>query len=322
MYRTLVALFSSLAAPIAASEFSLSWPIDCTLGETCYIQQYVDRDHGPGAVDFTCNKLTYDGHKGTDIALPYLSDMTAGVPVRAAADGVVAGVRNNMDDTYATKDNSAQIKGRECGNGVVLRHVGGWETQYCHMKKGSIGVKTGDRVATGSTLGEVGLSGQTQFPHLHVSVRQDGQVVDPFMPDPKAICGASPKNQLWSSPISYVAGAFIGAGFSHEVPRYDAIKSGDASEQVDSLTPKAPALVLWAFAYGGLKGDTITLTVEGPDGMIIDQTVTLEKDQAQFFRAAGKRLRASSWPTGLYTGTSRLVRNGREVDRVIRTIRF
>ena len=52
MYRTLFALFSSLAAPVAAGDFALNWPIDCVLGDSCHIQQYVDRDPGPsGEID-------------------------------------------------------------------------------------------------------------------------------------------------------------------------------------------------------------------------------------------------------------------------------
>ena len=227
-----------------------------------------------------------------------------------------------MEDRYATNGNAADLEGRDCGNGVVLRHASGWETQYCHMKKGSIRVKTGDRVAAGTALGEVGLSGRTQFPHLHLSVRKDGKVVDPFQKAPDAGCAPQTGMSLWAEPVPYVPGGFIGAGFSGEVPAYDAIKSGAAADIGEALTSAAPALVFWAYAYGGRKGDTVSLTIEGPNGILIDQKVTLKKGQAQFFRAAGKRLRAPSWPAGLYTGTSRLLRDGKEIDRVIRAIRF
>ena len=36
----------------------LAFPVACVLGETCYIQQYMDRDPGPGARDFTCGGTT------------------------------------------------------------------------------------------------------------------------------------------------------------------------------------------------------------------------------------------------------------------------
>lgn len=302
----------SLAAPAAAGDFRLQFPLGCTLGEDCHIQQYVDHDQGPGAADFTCGRLSYDGHKGTDIALPYLSDMRAGATVRAAADGVVLGTRNTMPDQYATAENAAAIDGKECGNGLVLQHGGGWETQYCHMKRGSIRVQSGMKVKAGDALGEVGLSGKTQFPHLHLSVRKDGAVVDPFSPDSFGTCGAASAPALWADPPDYRPGGVLGAGFSSAIPEYQAVKDGTADQA--PLAADAPAFVFWAYAFGGQEGDTLELTVTGPGGELVSRREALEKDQAQFFRAAGRRLRGGSWPAGHYTGTARLLRGGSEVD--------
>lgn len=302
----------SLAAPVAAGDFRLQFPLDCTLGQDCHIQQFVDHDPGPGAADFTCGTLSYEGHKGTDIALPYLSDMRAGATVRASADGVVLGARNTMPDQYATAENAAAIEGKECGNGVVLRHDGGWETQYCHMKRGSIRVQSGMKVKAGDALGEVGLSGKTQFPHLHLSVRKDGAVVDPFAPDSFGTCASPTGQTLWADPPPYQPGGVLGAGFSTAIPEYQAIKDGTADQA--PLPPDAPALVFWAYAFGGQAGDTLELTVTGPGGEFVSRREALEKDQAQFFRATGRRLRGGSWPAGSYTGTARLLRGGSEVD--------
>ena len=60
----------SLAVPATAGEFSLLSPIDCDLTGPCYIQQYVDHDPSDANSDFLCTGLSYDGHKGTDFALP------------------------------------------------------------------------------------------------------------------------------------------------------------------------------------------------------------------------------------------------------------
>lgn len=308
-YLTLI----TLAAPAAAGEFRLQFPLDCTLGEDCHIQQFVDHDPGPGARDFRCGGLSYDGHKGTDIALPYLSDMLAGAPVRAAADGVVAGTRDAMPDRYATDSNAGSYKGRECGNGVLLRHEDGWETQYCHMKRGSIRVAKGARVKAGMVLGEVGLSGKSQFPHVHLSVRKDGAVVDPFAPQTLGACGTEAGETLWIERPAYQPGGLLGAGFASGIPGYDAIKAGQADEA--PLSPDAPALVFWAYAFGGQAGDVLELTVTGPDGQLVQQRETIGKAQAQFFRAAGRRLRGRGLSPGSYTGTAVLLRDGLEVDR-------
>ncbi|MEP2716005.1 M23 family metallopeptidase [Pseudophaeobacter sp.] len=317
-----VCLLSLVTVPAVASDFTLNWPVDCSLGETCHIQQYVDHDPSPGARDYQCRPLSYSGHKGTDIALPYLSDMQEGVAVLAAAPGVVQGLRDVMPDVYSTEENAAALQGRECGNGVVLGHEGGWETQYCHMRQGSIRVEKGQRVAAGTPLGEVGLSGRTQFPHLHLSLRHNGQVVDPFAPlgpeacpaGTDAIAEVTVTNSLWADPIPYQPGGFLGTGFSTHVPEFQAIKSGTAGSQ--RLTTESPALVFWAYAFGGQKGDRIRLSISGPRGEFSVHEITLERNQAQFFRASGKRLRRESWDYGRYIGLAVLLRGEEEIDRI------
>ncbi len=310
MRAALAALCLTLAAPGAASDFVLDLPIDCELGDTCHIQQFVDRDAGPEARDFTCGGLTYDGHAGTDFSLPTHAARKAGVDVLAAASGVVAGIRNDMPDTGYSEETAAAIAGRDCGNGVVLQHPDGWETQYCHMARGSVAVALGDRVMAGDRLGLVGYSGRTQFPHLHLSVRKDGNPVDPFATDTNTDCTPGPS--LWRETPLYQPGGLLDAGFADIVPDYSDIKDGDAAR--DDLTVTAPALVLFGFAFGGRTGDGLQMAIKGPDGLLLDQTATLEKPQAQFFRAAGKRLRAANWPSGSYTGRVALIRDGAEID--------
>ncbi|MFN3721578.1 MAG: M23 family metallopeptidase [Paracoccaceae bacterium] len=193
-------LFLALA-PAQAGAFSLQIPLDCTLNDTCHIQQYMDRDPGPGHTDFACGPLSYDGHSGTDFALPTLSAMQKGVTVLAAAAGIVKGVRNSMPDLSIRAPDAPPLQGRDCGNGLVIDHGNGWETQYCHMANGSLLVKPDQPVAAGQPLGLVGLSGNTEFPHLHLSVRHNGNPVDPFDPDGTQTCGTGPDVSLWADEI-------------------------------------------------------------------------------------------------------------------------
>jgi hypothetical protein len=307
-----VALILSCATPAVAQEFSLTLPLDCILGDTCHIQQYADRDPGPDATDFTCGPLSYDTHSGTDFALPNLAAQTAGVNVLAAAAGEVIGIRDEMPDILQGTPGAPDVTDRECGNGVVLRHPHGWETQYCHMALGSIIVKPGDQLQQGAVLGHIGLSGQSQFPHVHLSVRQNGAEIDPFDPDQELTCGqAAPA--LWADPIAYVSGGLIAAGFSSAVPDYDAIKAGTAAE---TLTPTSPGLVLWGFAFGGQAGDVTRISITGPHGEVITQDATLDRAQAQFFRASGKRMPAGGWPSGDYAGTVDLIRDHVVIDSI------
>nr|WP_282094390.1 M23 family metallopeptidase [Epibacterium ulvae] len=306
-----IAVSFTLATPTVASDLSLSWPVDCELGTDCYIQQYVDHDPSQAAHDFTCSSLTYDGHKGTDIALPTLAALNHDVTVLAAADGVVLGIRNNMPDQLFTEDTAATVKGRECGNGIVLEHDDGWVTQYCHMKQGSISAQRGQRIERGEPLGLVGLSGKTQFAHLHLSVRKDGEVVDPFTPNTFGECGVDSKT-LWDVSIPYQAGGLIASGFASAIPTLADIRAGQADEA--PIPASAPALVFWTYIFGGRTGDVVSLHIQGPAGEFLDTATTLTKTQAQLFRAGGKKRRNETWPAGDYIGTAQLVRNGEILD--------
>ncbi len=58
------------------------------------------------------------------------------------------------------------------------------------------------------------------------------------------------------------------------------------------------------------------MVIYAPDGSVfVDQKATLDRAQAQFFRAAGKRLRAPYWPKGQYKGEVMLIRAGKVLDR-------
>ncbi|ASM73222.1 MULTISPECIES: M23 family metallopeptidase [Roseobacteraceae] len=296
----------------AAGDPVLTPPIDCDLGRDCFIQQYVDHDSSAGASDYLCAPLSYDAHKGTDFSLRTLQQMQAGVNVLASAPGTVKGVRDGMEDRIYTTSNAEEIKGRECGNGLVIDHGDGWETQYCHMKKDSLAVHSGDQVSRGSVLGQVGVSGLAQFPHIHLNVRHNGTTIDPFDPDGKITCGTPDPDTLWQNPPPYRAGGFLDVGFSDGIPDYADVKSGSAAKP--SLPVDAPALVVYGYAFGGQKDDKLRLVLTGPDGTVVDQTIALEKTQAQFFRAVGKRLKRAVWPTGTYTGIATLSRKGRQID--------
>ena len=159
-----ILLVACISQAAGVQGFELSFPVDCALDRSCYIQQYVDHDISAGASDFTCSGLSYDGHKGTDFALITLRQMEDGVNVLSAAQGRVAGLRDGMKDQILSSKNRSNIQGKDCGNRVVITHENAWTTQYCNMKQDSIRVQIGQRVAAGEILGQIGLSGRTEFP--------------------------------------------------------------------------------------------------------------------------------------------------------------
>lgn len=99
-------------------------------------------------------------HRGVDLAAK------TGTPILAPLDGAV----------------SATEEDKKLGLVVVVRHTGGLETRYYHL--GTVGVKAGDPVRRGDTIGTVGSSGVVTGPHVHYEVRDLGTPVDPaaFLP--------------------------------------------------------------------------------------------------------------------------------------------
>ncbi len=302
--RLAAALFLA-AGPAAAQGIALVQPIACTLGDDCYVQNYVDADPGPGVLDAGCGRLTYDGHDGTDFALPTDADLARGVAVLAAAAGTVRALRDGEPDVAQGSPGAPDVSGKECGNGVVLTHPGGWETQYCHMAQGSVAVQPGDTVVPGTVLGRVGLSGDTEFPHLHFALRQGDAEVDPFDPDGVQVCGARDPGAMW--PLDYAGAGVTAVGWASAVPDYAAVRAGTAGE---APAGDSPALVLWGLMFGGQVGDEVRITVSGPGGEVVAATDAVTRDQALFFRAAGRRTPSGGWPAGDYTGTVALIRDG------------
>lgn len=291
----------------------LVFPVDCELGDTCFLQNLVDRDPGPAHRDFTCGVASYDGHKGTDIRLRGWAEIENGVAVRAAAPGRVRSVRDGMPDRRLGE--MPDVTDRECGNGVILDHADGWSTQYCHLRQGSVLVEPGDLVRTGQTLGDVGLSGQTEFPHLHLTLRRGDTIFDPFtgmaMDTP---CGIHDAIQpMWDVMLTGALGAIMQTGFADHLPSFATIR---VAPPAPNPSRSAPAILFWMHLINLREGDTLRLRIMAPDGsmLVADETI-MDRNRAAQFRAAGRRLTQAGWAAGEWLGLAELWRNGRLIDR-------
>ncbi len=300
----------------------LEIPIECVVGKDCFIQQYVDIDPGSGARDHTCGAATNNGHKGTDIRVLSTAVAKQGVPVVAAAGGIVIAVRNNMPDRLMrTKANAKAIAGRECGNGAVIEHGGGWQTQYCHLAEGSLRVRKGQKVSAGEQIGLVGYSGAAQFPHVHLTVRKDGGVVDPFTgrsPDGTCAAAGNKAAPLWHpdliAKLSHKDGELIQVGFVDRPTSMRALEVGGTALREPGQI--APALIFFARAINLRRGDRLHLSLTGPEGFRVETTSKpLDRPKAQYLRFVGKRRSGAAWPEGVYLGAARLLRDGRVVTK-------
>ncbi len=319
--RLAVALLMAGTTPALALELSL--PADCEVGKTCFVQQYVDHDEGPGAKDYACGSAAYDGHDGTDLRIRTVKDVDSGVKVLASADGTVKALRDGVPDHLArTEKDRELIKDRECGNGVLIEHEDGWQTQYCHMREGSVKVQEGDQVKSGQALGEVGYSGAAAFPHVHLTVRKDGKTVDPFRgAEGGEACGLGTK-PLWNAEtlkqLAYVPGLALDVGFATGPVAMEGLELGLA--QSAKPDGEAPALVAWGWGINLKEGDEVAVSLDGPQGELARSAQPLERSKAQYMAFAGKKRPADGWPAGRYTARFEVVRDGQPLFREERTL--
>jgi murein DD-endopeptidase MepM/ murein hydrolase activator NlpD len=283
-----------------APRFAL--PVACELGRNCFIQNYVDADPTASSRDHQCGTLSYDGHNGTDFRIPTMAAQRAGVDVLAAAAGKVLRRREGVADGSVRGNGAASVKGVECGNAVLIEHADGWQTQYCHMARGSLRVEVGDRVEAGQPIGRIGLSGLTEYPHLHFIVRHRGEIADPFAYEasPNA-CGGG--RILWDPALAPLLGykprSVLNAGFAVASVSMASLEAGEA-EQKPGID--APALVAYVRAIGLKAGDIQSLVLSNPAGQVVARhdAKKLERHQAQSLVFAGARKPPAGWEKGTY----------------------
>lgn len=311
MIRPLALL--AILSPWSAMALELDLPVACTPGADCWIVHYVDHDPGPGAVDSFCGPMTYDGHDGIDLAIRDGAAMRAGVEVVAAAGGIVKATRDGVPDIAVEQGGKDAVAGIDCGNGVVLEHADGWETQYCHLRLDSVAVRPGDRVRAGQKLGLVGLSGMTSFAHLHLSVRKDGAPLDPFhQTGPEAACTEKGPS-LWTAraaeKLVYQPLALTVLGLSDGPVDGDAVWDGRA--EALAITTDSPALVAFLGGYAFRENDRIALTLTAPDGRkVVEHDQPQKRDQARSMVFAGRKRPAGGWTAGTWRAEAVVTRDG------------
>jgi murein DD-endopeptidase MepM/ murein hydrolase activator NlpD len=206
----------------------------------------------------------------------------------------------------------AALGNRECGNGVVIDNGNGWQTQYCHMRKGSVTVKKGSVVEIGKPLGMVGFSGAAAFPHLHLSVRNKGIKIDPFSGPNSVECHGA-RNSMWSAKaktaLSYNLIDVISISFDSQKYELNELLAGQQGRK----KPDADwnTLVANAVFINIQKDDEITLLVTGPSGEIVRNIQTLDRDKAQYHIYAGKKFK--NLMTGDYKAVLVVKRGGKVI---------
>lgn len=86
-----------------------------------------------------------------------------GAPVISPCAGTVVGRRDGLPDLAPPDADPEHPR----GNHVII-DCGSFNVELAHLRNGSVGVATGDRLSAGDPVGRVGNSGNTTEPHLHL----------------------------------------------------------------------------------------------------------------------------------------------------------
>ncbi len=151
------------AAPVITPTEEETVPVS---GPEELLPQVVSPLDGTTVTVFSMTELMYDDtmadwrtHNGLDI------QAGEGDAVKTAAAGTVASVIND----------------EMMGTTVTIDHAGGFTTTYASLQKDPP-VTAGQQVAAGDIIGRVGSTASAESsmgPHLHFSVYQDGELIDP-----------------------------------------------------------------------------------------------------------------------------------------------
>ncbi len=95
-------------------------------------------------------------HNGLDFA------NAIGTPIRASMAGRVVHIESQIGNY---------------GKFIILQHARGYQTLYAHLD--SFAVSVGQYVSQGQLIGRMGNTGRSTGPHLHFSIIENGNFVDP-----------------------------------------------------------------------------------------------------------------------------------------------
>ena len=90
-----------------------------------------------------------------------------GQEIYSPVDGTIIAVKDEFEDQIPPVTDIENL----AGNYILIESQGA-EILLAHLKKGSITVKQGDKVTINTLLGQVGNTGNTSEPHLHMHVEK------------------------------------------------------------------------------------------------------------------------------------------------------
>lgn len=114
--------------------------------------------------------------------ITYTSGAAKGQTVTKNHNGIdIVGTGGTLDHIVAHTAGTVQSAGFDsaCGYYVNVLTASGAIMVYYHLAKGSMTVKTGDKVKQGQVLGYMGATGNVTGAHLHFGIKVNGSWIDP-----------------------------------------------------------------------------------------------------------------------------------------------
>lgn len=187
---------------------------------------YVNSDFGNRTYQNYKGKTVTDYHKGIDVQGKNKVDY-----IVCPFPGTVVGYRNDMSGTASSGTDAM-------GNYVIVDCGGGVRLRFLHLKKGSVTVKTGDKVEAGQVIGYMGLTGNTSGYHLHFDISIGGTYVDPkpYLAGTKTL---PVKPSLGTYIVREEVNVRLGPGTNYNRVYYSQF-TANAKSQVKKLDKKCP----------------------------------------------------------------------------------
>ena len=118
-------------------------------------------------------KLNSLGNQADDLAPRVLSAYQIfGEKLYSPCEGSILEVRDSLPDNSPGNPDAKHPE----GNYIVLQCLNG-DILMAHLRHGSIKAVPGDAVTIGQPLAEIGNSGNTLEPHLHIEATKDGKPI-------------------------------------------------------------------------------------------------------------------------------------------------
>lgn len=203
----------------------LLWPVkqgtQFVISQTFAQHEERARQFGWGTRPDDGKSIKYYG--GLDIAAQ------AGTPILAVHDGLISEVRDDLGGYGSHIRLTFSAEGAD------------WLVVFGHLIRGSQAVKAGQSVRAGEVIGELGNTGNSTGPHLHLEVRRNGYPVDPYPllrwelgpgVNEEAVLAALPKLEILTDLLNiraepWLGGKLVGSLVRGEEPFVLALRTDD-----------------------------------------------------------------------------------------------